>query len=183
MEEGGYALFDTAIGVCGIAWGAGGVVAVQLPEADAARTRARLLKGLPLRPEGAQPPPAVQAAMQGVQALMNGEARDLREVELDTSRLTPFQGEVYALARAIPPGQTRTYGEIARELGDVGLSRAVGQALGHNPFAPIVPCHRVLAAGNKPGGFSAGGGAITKLRMLAIEGAQSSGTASLFDDA
>lgn len=181
MAEGGYALFDTAIGVCGIAWGAEGVVAVQLPEADAARTRARLLKGLSPLPGVAPPPPAVQAAMQGVQALMNGEARDLREVELDTSRLTPFQCEVYALARAIPPGQTRTYGEIAREMGDVGLSRAVGQALGHNPFAPIVPCHRVLAAGNKPGGFSAGGGAITKLRLLAIEGAVPSGTASLFD--
>jgi len=181
VEEGGHALFDTAIGVCGIAWGAAGVVAVQLPEADAHRTRARLLKGLPPQPVAADPPAAVQAAIDGVQSLLNGEARDLREVVLDMSRLTPFQRDVYALARAIPPGQTRTYGELARELGDVGLSRAVGQALGHNPFAPIVPCHRVLAAGNQPGGFSAGGGAITKLRMLAIEGARPSGTASLFD--
>ena len=114
---------------------------------------------------------------------MRGEALDLREVVLDLSRLTPFQRGVYAIARAIPPGQTRTYGDVARELGDVGLSRAVGQALGHNPFAPIVPCHRVLAAGNRPGGFSAEGGAATKLRMLAIEGARPSGSASLFDDA
>jgi methylated-DNA-[protein]-cysteine S-methyltransferase len=181
VEEGGHALFDTAIGVCGIAWGPDGVVAVQLPEADAARTRARLLKGLPPLPEIAAPPAAVQAAMDGVQALLKGEMLDLREVELDMSRLSTFQRAVYALARAIPPGQTRTYGELARELGDVGLSRAVGQALGHNPFAPIVPCHRVLAAGNQPGGFSAGGGAVTKLRMLAIEGARPSGTASLFD--
>ena len=183
MEEGGHALFDTAIGVCGIAWGAAGVVAVQLPEVDAGRTRARLLKGLSPLPEVEQPPAAVQAAIDGVQSLLNGEARDLREVVLDMGRLTPFQRNVYTIARAIPPGQTRTYGEIARELGDVGLSRAVGQALGHNPFAPIVPCHRVLAAGNQPGGFSAGGGAVTKLRMLAIEGARPSGTASLFDDA
>ncbi|MDP2018505.1 methylated-DNA--[protein]-cysteine S-methyltransferase [Hydrogenophaga sp.] len=182
MDEGGHALFDTAIGVCGIAWGPGGMVAVQLPEADAARTRARLLKGLPPLPEVARPPAEVRAAIEGVQALMNGESRDLCEVSLDMSRLTPFQREVYAIARAIPPGQTRTYGEIARELGDLGLSRAVGQALGHNPFAPIVPCHRVLAAGNRPGGFSAGGGAITKLRMLTIEGARPSGTAPLFDD-
>jgi methylated-DNA-[protein]-cysteine S-methyltransferase len=181
VEEGGHALFDTAIGVCGIAWGAAGVVAVQLPEADAQRTRARLLKGLPPQPEAADPPAAVQAAIDGVQALLKGEAIDLREVALDMSRLSPFQRDVYALARAIPPGQTRTYGELARELGDVGLSRAVGQALGHNPFAPIVPCHRVLAAGNRPGGFSAEGGATTKLRMLAIEGARPSGTASLFD--
>ncbi len=183
MEEGGHALFDTAIGVCGIAWGAAGVVAVQLPEADAQRTRVRLLKGLLTLPEVDQPPASVQAAIDGVQALLQGESRDLCEVVLDMARLTPFQRGVYALARAIPPGQTRTYGELARELGDVGLSRAVGQALGHNPFAPIVPCHRVLAAGNKPGGFSGGGGAITKLRMLAIEGARPSGTASLFDDA
>jgi methylated-DNA-[protein]-cysteine S-methyltransferase len=171
MGEGGHALFDTAIGVCGIAWGAAGVLAVQLPEADAARTRARLLKGLPPLPEVAQPPAAVQAAIEGVQALLNGEARDLREVALDMARVSPFQREVYAIARAIPPGQTRSYGEIAQALGDAVLARAVGQALGHNPFAPIVPCHRVLAAGNRPGGFSAGGGAITKLRMLAIEGA------------
>ncbi|MDP1684263.1 methylated-DNA--[protein]-cysteine S-methyltransferase [Hydrogenophaga sp.] len=183
MEEGGHALFDTAIGVCGIAWGQNGVVAVQLPEADLAGTRARLLKGMSPLPEVASPPDAVQAAIEGVQALMKSEARDLREVELDMSGLTPFQRAVYAVARAIPPGQTRTYGDIARELGDVGLSRAVGQALGHNPFAPIVPCHRVLAAGSRPGGFSAGGGAATKLRMLAIEGARPSGTAPLFDDA
>jgi methylated-DNA-[protein]-cysteine S-methyltransferase len=171
MGEGGHTLFPTAIGTCGIAWGPGGVVAVQLPEADAPRTRARLLKGLPPLPEVAQPPKAVRAAIEGVQALLKGEARDLLEVPLDMSHLTPFQHQVYAIARAIPPGQTRTYGEIARELGDVGLSRAVGQAMGHNPFAPVVPCHRVLAAGNRPGGFSAGGGAVTKLRMLAIEGA------------
>jgi methylated-DNA-[protein]-cysteine S-methyltransferase len=182
MGEGGHALFDTTIGVCGIAWGPGGVVAVQLPEADAAHTRARLLKGLPRLPEVASLPAAVQAAIDGVQALLKGEARTLNEVVLDMSGLTPFQREVYAIARAIAPGQTRTYGEVARELGDVGLSRAVGQALGHNPYAPIVPCHRVLAAGNRPGGFSAGGGAATKLRMLAIEGARPSGTASLFDE-
>ncbi|WP_137920698.1 methylated-DNA--[protein]-cysteine S-methyltransferase [Hydrogenophaga sp. 2FB] len=171
MGEGGHTLFPTAIGTCGIAWGPGGVVAVQLPEADAPRTRARLLKGLPPLPQVDQPPAAVQTAITGVQDLLKGMARDLMEIELDMARLTPFQREVYAIARAIPPGQTRTYGEIARELGDVGLSRAVGQAMGHNPFAPIVPCHRVLAAGNRPGGFSAGGGAVTKLRMLAIEGA------------
>lgn len=176
-------MFDTAIGVCGIAWGPGGVVAVQLPETDAQRTRARLLKGLPPLPEAVDPPVAVQAAIEGVQALLRGEVRDLCEVALDMSRLTPFQRAVYAIARAIPPGQTRTYGDLARELGDVGLSRAVGQALGHNPFAPIVPCHRVLAAGNRPGGFSAAGGAATKLRMLTIEGARTSGTAPLFDDA
>lgn len=181
MDDGGHTLFDTPIGVCGIAWGPGGVVAVQLPEADAARTRARLLKGLPPLPELSPPPATVQAAIEGIQALLMGEARDLREVPLDMTRLTPFQREVYAMARAIPPGQTRTYGEMAQALGDTGLARAVGQALGHNPFAPVVPCHRVLAAGARSGGFSARGGVATKLRMLQIEGAQIGGEPGLFD--
>ncbi|MBU4504999.1 MAG: MGMT family protein, partial [Gammaproteobacteria bacterium] len=104
-----------------------------------------------------------------------------REIELDMARLTPFQREVYAMARAIPPGQTRTYGEMALALGDAGLARAVGQALGHNPFAPVVPCHRVLAANSRSGGFSARGGVATKLRMLQIEGAQIGGEPGLFD--
>lgn len=181
MAEGGHTLFDTTIGVCGIAWGPEGVVAVQLPEADAARARARLLIGLPPLTEVARPPAPVQAAIEGIQALLKGEARDLLEVPLDMTRLTPFQREVYAMARAIPPGQTRTYGEMARALGDAGLARAVGQALGHNPFAPVVPCHRVLAAGARSGGFSARGGVATKLRMLQIEGAQIGGEPGLFD--
>ncbi|OGB17713.1 MAG: cysteine methyltransferase [Burkholderiales bacterium RIFCSPLOWO2_12_67_14] len=181
MAEGGHTLFDTTIGVCGIAWGPEGVVAVQLPEADAARTRARLLIGLPPLTEVAQPPAPVQAAIEGIQALLKGEARDLLEVPLDMTRLTPFQREVYAMTRAIPPGQTRTYGEMAQALGDAGLARAVGQALGHNPFAPVVPCHRVLAAGARSGGFSARGGVATKLRMLQIEGAQIGGEPGLFD--
>lgn len=181
MDDGGHTLFDTPIGVCGIAWGRGGVVAVQLPEADADRTRARLLKGLPPLPEVSPPPATVQAAIEGIQALLMGEARDLREVPLDMARLTPFQREVYAMARAIPPGQTRTYGDMAQALGDAGLARAVGQALGHNPFAPVVPCHRVLAAGSRSGGFSARGGVATKLRMLQIEGAQIGGEPGLFD--
>lgn len=181
MGEGGHALFPTAIGVCGIAWGAAGVVAVQLPEPDAARTRTRLLKGLPPLPEASPPPAEVQAAIEGVQAVLEGRSRsDLREIALDMSRLTPFQREVYAFVRAIPPGQTRTYGEVAEALGDPGLSRAVGQAMGHNPFAPVVPCHRVLAAGGRSGGFSGGNGVPTKLRMLQIERAQI-GAPGLFD--
>ena len=183
MGEGGHALFHTAIGVCGIAWASGGIVAVQLPEADEASTRRRLVRELPSSQEVAVPPAQVQAAIQGVQALLGGEARDLREVALDMTRLTPFQRDVYAIARAIAPGQTMTYGEVARALGDPGLARAVGQALGHNPFAPIVPCHRVLAAGARAGGFSAGGGVATKLRMLQIERARFGDAPGLFDGA
>ncbi|WP_439518989.1 methylated-DNA--[protein]-cysteine S-methyltransferase [Hydrogenophaga sp.] len=183
MEEGGHALFATAIGVCGIAWGRGGILAVQLPEADGARTRSRLLKGLPSTlPETASPPANIQVAIEGIQALLNGEPRDLREVPLDMSRVTPFQRDVYAIARAIDPGRTLTYGEVATTLGDPGLARAVGQALGHNPFAPVVPCHRVLAAGGRSGGFSGGNGVPTKLRMLQIEGAQIGDSPGLFDE-
>ncbi|MGS5085831.1 methylated-DNA--[protein]-cysteine S-methyltransferase [Hydrogenophaga sp. A37] len=182
MASLGHALFDTVIGACGIAWGSHGITAVQLPEPNAQATRARLLKSAGGCPEVSDPPDAVRAAITGIQALLNGEPRQLLELELDLERLTPFQRQAYAIARAIPPGQTRTYGEIAQELGDPSLARAVGQAMGHNPFAPVVPCHRVLAAGQKPGGFSASGGALTKLRMLAIEGAVPGGTPSLFDD-
>lgn len=181
MPVHGHALFDTRIGVCGIAWGPFGVLAAQLPEADPASTRERLLRhAAGACREDAAPTPAIQAAIAGVQALFEGERPDLLDVELDTGSLTPFQRRVYQLTREIPPGQTRTYGELAQALGRPGLSRAVGQALGHNPFAPIVPCHRVLAAGQRPGGFSAAGGAATKLRMLAIEGAVGPDTAPLF---
>ncbi len=128
----------------------------------------------------AEPPESAQKAVAAIQALLQGAPDDLANIELDMSRVSEFHQRIYAIARRIPPGQTRTYGEIAAELGDKGLSRAVGQAMGHNPFAPVVPCHRVLAAGNKPGGFSAGGGALTKLRMLDIEGARPNGMASLF---
>lgn len=179
----GHALFDTPLGTCGVAWGPGGIVAVQLPEADAAATRERLLRGLGspyAGPSADGLPPAVRAAIEGIQALLGGQPRDLREVPLDMARISPFHQQVYAIARAIPPGQTRTYGEVAQQLGGLGLARAVGQALGLNPFAPVVPCHRVLAAGGKPGGFSAGGGALTKLRMLQIEGAHPGGTLPLF---
>ena len=178
MKE-GHTLFDTAIGICGIAWCADAIVAVQLPEATAHATRARLLRGTGPLAE-TPPPPFVQAAIEGVQALMQGAPRDLCEVPLDMAGVPEFHQRVYAIARRIGPGQTRTYGEVADELGDKALARAVGQALGRNPFAPVVPCHRVLAANGQPGGFSAGGGALTKLRMLAIEGAAPGGTPSLF---
>ena len=172
----GNALFDTALGPCGIAWGPGGIAAVQLPEADAPATQARLLRGLrqgtyPQVLPPAVPPAVVRHAIAGIQGLLAGQALDLREVPLDMSGVSAFHQQVYAIARAIPPGQTRTYGEVAEQLGSKGLSRAVGQALGLNPFAPVVPCHRVLGSGFQAGGFSATGGTATKLRMLQVEGA------------
>ena len=178
----GYCLFPTAIGPCGIAWTADAIAAVQLPEAGEAGTRARLLRYTGDVAEDA-PPGFVQAAIARIQALLQGAKDDLADLPLALDAVPAFHRRVYAVTRAIPPGEVLTYGEVAKRIGEPGAARAVGQALGRNPFAPVVPCHRVLAAGGKPGGFSAEGGAGTKLRMLAIEKARLEGGPGLFDEA
>ena len=175
----GFALFDTAIGLCGVAWNARGLAGVMLPLSEGGDPRGRMTRRHPEADEG-EPPPAVAEAIAGMQAVLRGEKRDLLEVALDDGAIAPLAKRVYAIARAIPPGQTLTYGDIARRLGDISLSRAVGQALGANPWPIVVPCHRILAAGGRKGGFSAPGGADTKLRMLEIEGALAPDTLPLF---
>ena len=175
-----FALFDTAIGTCAIAWGERGVVGLQLPEGDAAKARARVKRRF-AGVEEAQPPPAIARAIEGIGALLNGEATDLSFVEIDTAGISDLARRVYGIARTIPPGATLTYGDIAKEIGLQGDAREVGQALGKNPFPIVVPCHRVVAAGGKLGGFSARGGAKTKLRMLAIEQAHARGALPLFE--
>ena len=177
MEQ-SFALFETSLGTCGIVWGARGVLGVQLPEADAVATRARVRRRHPGAGE-APPPSDVQHAIDGIIALLGGEKRDLTDISIDDSGQPDFNRRVYAIVRKIPPGATITYGEIAERLGDKTLSREVGQAMGENPTPIIMPCHRVLAAGGKTGGFSASGGVVTKLRLLTIEGAQPGGP-SLF---
>lgn len=169
MTSVGVSLFDTALGRCGIAWTDTGIVGVQLPEPVGAE-RARLLQRFPDSVE-LSPPPRVQRAVAGIAGLLRGEAPDLGLIALDMSAVAAFDRCVLDATRRIPHGTTRTYGEIAAQIGDPGAARAVGQALGRNPFPVIVPCHRVLAAAGRPGGFSASGGVATKLRMLAIEGA------------
>ena len=171
MDPIGHALFDTAIGACAIAWSPRGVVALQLPESSGERTVARLRRRFP-GTQPASPPPPVNAAIDGIVALLDGAPIDLSDLVLDESGVPEFHRAVYAIARTIAPGTTLSYGDIATRLGDPTQARAVGQALGQNPFAVIVPCHRVLAAGGAIGGFSAGGGAATKRRMLAIERAR-----------
>lgn len=166
----GFACFDTALGCCGMAWGPAGLVGVQLPEGDEAATRARMQRRFPSCPE-IPAPPMVAATIASVQALLRGEPASFDAVPLDMSAVPPLHQRVYALALALPRGQTTTYGAMASQLGEPGLARAVGQALGANPFAPIVPCHRILAAGGRSGGFSAHGGARTKLKLLELEGA------------
>ena len=183
MDEQAFTLFDTAIGTCGVAWNARGLIGVQLPEADAAATRRRMAKRFPQAQE-AGPPPPVQEAIKGIVALLNGEKRDLRAVAIDDSEAPEFNARVYTIVRQIPPGETLTYGEVAERLGDKTLARAVGQAMGQNPCPVVMPCHRVMAAsdrsGAKTGGFSAPGGVVTKLKLLTIEGAQPGGP-TLFD--
>lgn len=178
-REAFYTLFDTPIGVCGLAWNDRGVVGVQLPEDDASRTRSRIAKRFPGISE-ASPPADIQAIIADVIALLKGEARDLSTVPLDMEGVPELHRRVYEIALGIPPGRVLTYGEIASRLG-IDNARLIGQALGKNPFAIIVPCHRVVAAGGKLGGFSANGGSQTKRRLLAIEGARRDEGPTLFD--
>jgi methylated-DNA-[protein]-cysteine S-methyltransferase len=175
-----FAIFDTVIGRCGIVWGARGINGVQLPMGSEDKTRTRIRQRHGEIAE-APPPAQVQSAIDGIIELLAGKPNDLADVVLDLEGVPEFNRGVYDIARTIPPGQTLTYGDIAKRLGGVELSRDVGQALGHNPCPIVVPCHRVLAAGGKPGGFSANGGVTTKLKMLAIEGAVVNHTPNLFD--
>ena len=179
MSQTSFALFDTAIGACGIAWGERGITATWLPEANALALRNRIT----LRRRDAReapPPDDVRRVIDAIVALLSGASSDFSAARLDMDGLPDFHRRVYETARAIPPGQTLTYGEIARRLGDPSQARAVGQALGANPFPILVPCHRVLAANGKTGGFSAPGGVSTKLRLLEIEGARADAIPTLF---
>jgi methylated-DNA-[protein]-cysteine S-methyltransferase len=171
-----YCLFDTALGVCGIAWreaeGADAAPAVtrfQLPEATAAETDSILAERA--RAEGvAAPPPAVAEVIERVRRHFRGDLQDFSGVRVEPDGAGPFARTVYAAARNIPAGQVRTYGELARTLNRPTAARAVGQALGRNPVPLIIPCHRVLGASGKLHGFSAHGGIATKAWMLRIEG-------------
>lgn len=165
-----YALFDTTIGRCGIAWGPRGVIGVQLPEATFEATRTRLLRLCPSADEIEQPPKPIAHAIEAITGLLRGEKKNLRIIQLDMGRVSAFNARVYDTARAIPAGKTRTYGEIAHAIGERDGARAVGQALSRNPFAIVVPCHRVVGANFRLVGFSATGGIATKLRLLQIEG-------------
>jgi len=174
-----FALFDTAIGRCAIAWNGKGIVGVLLPERDDAVLRARLLRRHPGARETATPD-RVARAIDGIVTLIAGEHRDLSDIVLDLRGVPEFNRRVYAVARTIKPGATLTYGAISAQLGEPD-ARRIGEAMGRNPCPIIVPCHRVVAAGGKTGGFSAPGGAATKRRLLAIEGARTEAEPTLFD--
>ena len=174
-----FTLFPTAIGHCGIAWGERGITGVWLPEVSAGALRRRIARRLPGSRE-ARPTEEVRRTIDGIVALLSGAPADLSAAPLDLDGVPDFHRRVYALARDIPPGQTLTYGELARRLGDPSQARAVGQALGANPIPILIPCHRVLASNGRTGGFSAPGGVSTKLRLLEIEGAQANAIPTLF---
>jgi len=182
MSHAGYCLFDTPLGQCGIAWRDNGpsdggpsvvrpaVTLLQLPEVTTERTESRMARASGA-PGPSAPPPPIAEIIERLRKHLEGEAQDLRDIVVDLTGADDFARQVYEAAREIPAGQTRTYGEIARALGQPREAQAVGQALGRNPIALIIPCHRVVAAGGKPGGFSAHGGRATKARLLAVEGA------------
>jgi len=165
-----YFIFETAGGFCGIAWNDVGITRFQLPTKSAEATERALLR----RTRGAEPAtptPGVVAAVAAVKRYFNGEVTDFSGFKLDLGGQDPFFERVYAAARQVGWGHTTTYGTLAKELGaGPEAARDVGQAMAKNPVALIIPCHRVLAAGGKVGGFSAPGGSAAKIRMLELEG-------------
>ena len=180
MKDLDFTLFGTPIGECGIVWSDRGVVGVQLAERFARATRARVLRRFASAREN-PPPPQVQAVLDGIVALLEGKAQAFDHVVLDLDGVGEFSRRVYQIARGIPPGATLSYGAVAERLGDRALARDVARALSENPVPIIVPCHRVVAADGKAGGFSAPGGVRTKLRLLSIEGAQTADEPLLFE--
>ena len=174
-------IFATPIGHCALAWNEGGITAVALPERDAAALRDALEQEHPWASES-PPTPEIHGVIEALLALLGGARPDLSRARLNMKRIPAFPRRVYEVARAIPIGETRTYGHIARELGQPGAARAVGRALGHNPFPLIVPCHRILAANGKHGGFSATGGIALKPDLLRREGVRLPVTPDLFEN-
>lgn len=160
-----YALFDTPIGRCAVVWSPSGIVRMQLPEADDQQTVRRLGDAVE-----ASPPEWVARVIQQVVRHLGGDLQDLSSVPLDLTGITPFARGLYEAARFVEAGRTITYSELAQRMGVPGGARAVGRALGANPFSLVVPCHRVVAASGTLRGFSAHGGLSTKAKLLAIEG-------------
>ena len=167
MTDADFALFETAIGVCGIAWTEHGVARLQLPESDRSATERRLRRAAST---GGTAPPAIEQVIADVHWYLSGRNTDFSAVALDLAGIGEFEQKVYALLRTVGWGETASYGEIARRVGTPHAARAVGQALARNPIPIIIPCHRVLAKGHRIGGFSAYGGRLTKERLLALEG-------------
>lgn len=175
-----HAVFPTAIGECAIAWNDAGLVAIWLPSASPGALRRRLRSRWP-DAEPAELSGEVAEIVEAIARLLAGEHVGFATARLDLSDTDDFDRRVYAVTRGIAAGQVLTYGEIAARIAGGATAREVGQSLGRNPWPIVVPCHRVVAAGNALGGFSAPGGTATKRRLLAIERARRSGAPDLFD--
>ncbi|BAT60917.1 methylated-DNA--protein-cysteine methyltransferase [Variibacter gotjawalensis] len=169
MQTGHYTIVETAIGACGLAWMGERITRFRLPEHDRAVTERRL-QSRTGADAPSEPSPAIARTISKLQRYFEGERIAFDEAEIALPRVSEFFERVYAEARALPWGETATYGEIARRAGVADGAQAVGQAMGSNPLPIIIPCHRVLAAGAKLGGFSAYGGVVTKQKLLAMEG-------------
>jgi methylated-DNA-[protein]-cysteine S-methyltransferase len=163
-------VFETAMGFCGIAWGEAGIARFQLPT-KSAEAADRLMRRRAFGAEPSAPPEDVAAVVETTKRYFAGEAIDFSEVPLDLAGQDAFFTQIYGALRRVDWGHTTTYGALAKEVG-AGRERArhVGEAMAKNPMPLIIPCHRVLAAGGKIGGFSAPGGSKTKARMLELEG-------------
>ncbi len=177
MKQAAYCLFETPLGTCGIAWKEQEtsrippvVTFFQLPEATRSLTDTRIAGSSGGR-KARVPPPHIAGIIKKVQKHLHGDVQDFLDIVVDLDAMGSFARQVYEAVRKIPAGRTKSYGELATDMNRPTASRAVGQALGRNPIPLIIPCHRVLASGNKPGGFSAHGGLETKAKMLEIEGA------------
>lgn len=166
-----HCLFETAFGPCGLAWSAHGLVAIQWAKAERAAVEKRLRAKTGSAGE-ATPPPWAAALIEDLRRYFSGEEVDFAAVPIDYSGIDPLRRKLYEAMRALGWGQTTTYGGLARTVGlsEPEAARDVGQAMGRNPVPIVIPCHRVLAAGNKIGGFSAPGGSATKAKLLALEG-------------
>lgn len=163
-----YRLFDTEFGACAIAWSDAGLTRLQLPEPTRAETEARIRR-FDTEPAGEPLPGFAEEAIRALQMYFRGMPASLGTLPLDETRVSGFNRPIYRALRAVPRGTTTTYGDLARQIGQPGAARAVGMAMGQNPWPVIVPCHRVLAVGGKMGGFSAPGGQATKEKLLALE--------------
>ncbi len=165
-----YTIFETEGGFCGIAWNDAGITRFQLPTDSERATEGLLLRRL-VQAQKSPPPSEISNTIALVKRYFSGERIDFSDIRLDLAGQDEVFRNIYAAARRIGWGHTTTYGTIARELGlGPEAAREVGQAMAKNPVALIIPCHRVLAAGGKIGGFSAPGGSNSKQRMLELEG-------------
>lgn len=176
-----FATFATELGECALAWRKNGIVGVWLPAGRPERLVATIRRRWPDAQRSALDAEMAEVVA-SIRRLLDGERVNLRQVRVDTEGIEPFPASVYAAAREIAPGRVLTYGALAERIGAAATARNVGQALGENPFAIVVPCHRVVAAHGRLGGFSAPGGTATKRKLLAIEAARFGDDPDLFDD-